>query len=780
MKYLKYTATGLALLAILVTATHFYRESIARKLANSVLAEFGMTATELTIQTLGTNKLELSHLVLEQDDGSRYEVSALSLPLVFSATAEKNISIGQLHITPATAASAPILLTDILQTILELPKNLPNTEVTISRILLPDIAPVENLLWQCTGQQQHLAFQIDAVTVTLDIDRLDDGGHQVGVNIALDGVPDALSLTVNVLSTASGFTINGLSNINLPAWFPILRSSGLLPAGLTSLGGEVGVQLMIVLENKEESATVASAELLFDGELSANYAPAGTSDVKLHATLPEPYRLRVEYPSLQWSINVQSLDLLAETTAFADIPITFTNLECHTDIQCTMQVSLESGPLDLGGMTIDNAKLSASLAIASDAITRVDVSPDSILTLTGIKAQGVAVASISATQFANAELTLDDRGLRFATGFSIQPASATVVHGGGVLLPGIDGKLSLRNNKLESSIVLSSNDDTVSAKIDASYDLSTAKASLSARDATLRFDSRNLSEQLSSWPYAWDLAAGTLTAGFDLTWQSNGDDFEFSGTANLHANDLAGNYGDIVFTGLNNSLSAVLDSASRVTILPASIEVALLDVGIPLEQIAANFELNIPEQSIQVQSLSMSAMGGTIAANPFRFAINEDTNSLVLQANSIQLQFMVDLAEFDDIQLTGSISGEIPVTMSSATLTIEHGRLASDPPGGVIRYLPGIDTESEEVSDSPLNLVSRALANFQFESLTADVDYTENGDLILQMRLAGMNPDMDDQQPVILNLGIENNIPQLLRSLRAVRSVEDVLERRSN
>ncbi|MEQ9561241.1 MAG: YdbH domain-containing protein, partial [Woeseiaceae bacterium] len=80
-------------------------------------------------------------------------------------------------------------------------------------------------------------------------------------------------------------------------------------------------------------------------------------------------------------------------------------------------------------------------------------------------------------------------------------------------------------------------------------------------------------------------------------------------------------------------------------------------------------------------------------------------------------------------------------------------------------------------SGSDINVVSRALGNFQFDSLTSDVSYTETGDLKLKMRLSGINPDMDPLQPVILNLGVENNIPQLLRSLQATRAIEDVLQR---
>ena len=112
-------------------------------------------------------------------------------------------------------------------------------------------------------------------------------------------------------------------------------------------------------------------------------------------------------------------------------------------------------------------------------------------------------------------------------------------------------------------------------------------------------------------------------------------------------------------------------------------------------------------------------------------------------------------------------------------MTITNGRLDNDPPGGVIRYRPDMVTGDTVGPDSGFGLVSRSLANFQFDSLTSDVNYMENGDLMLQMKLTGVNPDMDASQPVILNLGVENNIPQLLRSLRATRSIEEILERQS-
>jgi hypothetical protein len=117
--------------------------------------------------------------------------------------------------------------------------------------------------------------------------------------------------------------------------------------------------------------------------------------------------------------------------------------------------------------------------------------------------------------------------------------------------------------------------------------------------------------------------------------------------------------------------------------------------------------------------------------------------------------------------------------MHGTNITIEDGRLQSDAPGGVIRYLSDDETIDAVAPDTQLSIVTQALNNFEFDSLTSDVNYTESGDLKLQMRLSGINPDMDATQPVILNLSVENNVPQLLRSLRAVRSIEDILERQT-
>lgn len=110
-------------------------------------------------------------------------------------------------------------------------------------------------------------------------------------------------------------------------------------------------------------------------------------------------------------------------------------------------------------------------------------------------------------------------------------------------------------------------------------------------------------------------------------------------------------------------------------------------------------------------------------------------------------------------------------------MIIDDGRLENDPPGGVIRYRGGA-ADGVVDDESRVAVVTRTLRNFEFDSLTSAVDYSRDGDLVLQMRLEGVNPDVDPTQPVILNLKVENNVPQMLRSLQATRSIEDVLGKR--
>ena len=818
LKYLRYVAVVLFILAILAVVIHFYRESIARGFANSALREHEITATELSIQTLGTDYVRLSHLVLEQDDGTRYEVSGLSFPLSFPSVRSETISIEQLVLTPAAAEATPAPLARLLQTFLQLPGSVPNTEITVSRFTMPDAPPVDNIVWRSVDQRQHLAFSIDSIDVTVDVDSVENGDHQVMVRAAVDGTTDALSLVLTMHRSDTQFSIDGMSRINLSRWLPMLKSIGFLSDDIVSLDAEIDSQVTIVLDDDVTRPVTANAHISLAGEMSTEYRAADNSGVRLRADISEPVRFSFEYPSLEWTAGVGQIDMLVGVNTIGDVTVRLSDLECRSGIQCAVRASLDTGPLELETMTLGNAKLSASLTIADGEATRVDISPEFVLALTGIESQSFSVASISATHFSGAQLTIDDGGwrgdidhlelafdsltdresliaslpvtfntLRIGDGgaaidaeVSIPPHAASISWDStGIVVPGIEGHVSLEDDRVAASIVLADNEGAVAARVDASHYLATGKGRITVRDAVLHFGQRKLSDHFLQWPHAWDIVSGAWTTDLKIDWKTGDARTEYDGTMVHHGRALAGNFNDNAFAGLHTRLTGNVDSAAGVTLLPSTIEVALLDVGVRLEKITANFALNVGQQAVRVQNLSMSGLGGQLVMDPFRFSIQDERNDINLRPQSIQLQFMADLAEFENIELSGSISGVLPVTIRDEVITITNGRLESDPPGGVIRYLPGNATEESAESDSEFDLVSRALTNFQFESLTSDVNYMKNGDLKVQMKLIGVNPDLDANQPIILNLSVENNIPQLLRSLRATRSIEEILQRKT-
>ena len=816
------TAVNAALRGLDMRATELSVQSIGTRTVR---------LSQLTLEQGGGTRYEIVDLA--------YPVSN---PVSGTGAGARRIEIGQLLLTPADTDAAPAPLAPLLRTLLELPDSVPNTEVTIGQLATPGFPPARDVVWRTRGsrQQLELALRVPAidamdavgVDVTVDVDRVDDALHRAVVTATAGDHADALILRLDLRSHDGGVAMTGDVTVSASPWVPVLESTGLLPPGAVVLDAELAGPVAIELGSDGPASAHASANLSLADEMTARYRVADDSALRLRATASAPLEASLKYPSLEWTARVDAVDVEATTDSIPAVPMRLRELDCRAGMRCAVQVSADTGPVEFGDVEIAGVRLAAPLTIvivASDVEgsvgegsvieewARVAIGPDAGLVLSGVELPALSVASVETTRLDGAQLAIDDGGwridadrldlrvdaatdregllvsgpvrlttLRVRDGgaaanadVSIEPQAATLSWDGtGIVVPGIAGNLSLRDGRMSAALELAGG-DALSARVEAAHDLTTATGTVAVRDAKLRFDSGHLSGRLVQWPYAWDVVAGSWSADLDLDWKTGADGLEYAGTLTQRADQLAGRYNDTAFAGLSTTLKANLDSTTGIRAAPTALEVELIDIGLPLERIAANVALDIDKQAVQVDNLSLSALGGHIMADPFRFGLEELRNDITLRPRSIQLPFIMKLVDFGDIELIGSISGVIPVSIHDMQLTITNGRLESDPPGGVIRYRPGIELVESGTSDSPLDLVSVALANFQFDSLTSDVNYNEAGDLLLQMRLSGINPDMDNKQPVILNLGIDNNIPQLLRSLRATRSIEDILARKT-
>jgi hypothetical protein len=84
LKALKYTVVVVLLvLAIAAAVVHYYRESLVRTAVNAALRGLDISATELSVQSIGTRTVRLSRLTLEQDGGTRYEIFGNGAGFIF-------------------------------------------------------------------------------------------------------------------------------------------------------------------------------------------------------------------------------------------------------------------------------------------------------------------------------------------------------------------------------------------------------------------------------------------------------------------------------------------------------------------------------------------------------------------------------------------------------------------------------------------------------------------------------------------------------------------------
>jgi hypothetical protein len=343
-----------------------------------------------------------------------------------------------------------------------------------------------------------------------------------------------------------------------------------------------------------------------------------------------------------------------------------------------------------------------------------------------------------------------------------------------VALPGFTGGIGRQG--AEVAVVLTTAGLHEEASIEVTHNLDNDIGQLSLDHAALSFDAQKVSERVSPWPNDWDIAAGTVAIDVQADWRKDDTEWQLAGQTSVLLTGLAGAWNDTAFAGLSTELEARFDTTTGIVVDPSNIAVALVEVGLPIEDITADYTLQPDARSVDVENLRMSAFGGLVTADPFSFHTANASNTLLLHAESIDLGEILSIKEFESIEISGSIGAELPVTIEGNIVTIVGGTLTGEPPGGVIRYLPGLAADEAELS--AIGVATRALSNFEYETLTSEVDYNRDGDLNLQMHLTGRNPDLENDRPVVLNLGVENNIPQMLRSLQAARAVEEILERR--
>lgn len=344
-----------------------------------------------------------------------------------------------------------------------------------------------------------------------------------------------------------------------------------------------------------------------------------------------------------------------------------------------------------------------------------------------------------------------------------------------LLNPSISGKIEYENRYFNSTSSLQLNNQ---ADIDLSifHDLDSVSGSFGVEVKPFEFSTLVPSSFLFSQSILpADLLGGIVNGNASIDWRLAEDgNFTFSGPANLQLKNLRGYFNETYFIDLSTELDAAFtNSLGLKSSNKQSAAISLIDSGLPVEQISWNYEFDTTNGIYSLANLDSQILGGAIEVPQFHYDRNSLDNTLVIILNGLDLESIVTLAEYPGIEIDGRISGYLPLVIADDTITMTEGLVGALNPGGTIRYTPSKPTLQ---SNPSFQLVSDALSNYRYKTMDTEIYYDETGDLRMQVRLTGINPEMNGGQPINLNVNITDNIPTLLRSLRASRVITEALE----
>lgn len=376
------------------------------------------------------------------------------------------------------------------------------------------------------------------------------------------------------------------------------------------------------------------------------------------------------------------------------------------------------------------------------------------------------------------------------------------LHAGGVMLdlptglfPPMDWDVKIAANeaglKAEVRADAPARQGVLSATVEQSF--RAAPGALHAKVGPLAFDAGpgRLSRLVAGLPVSFDLTDGRFTATVDAAWLFSAAEPQrkfrmTSGVVALTADKLSGHYRSYEVKGLSTAMTFHAEGLESIAMAqPAPLKIASIQTGVEVTNVAmmmqAAWKVSDRAPVIEMKDLQFDVFGGVGTSPGLHLDWTQPSRRMTFSLRNLDLAKILSVEQQKGLQGTGILNGTLPVTVTSAGMTVEDGALEAQSPGGVIRYA-SVQEPSKLIteSNSHVNLVVQALANFHYTVLRVRVQYAETGTLDLSVRLEGRNPDLKSVPPIHFNLTVQEHVPTLLKSLRLVQDIEEAVQAKPN
>jgi len=288
------------------------------------------------------------------------------------------------------------------------------------------------------------------------------------------------------------------------------------------------------------------------------------------------------------------------------------------------------------------------------------------------------------------------------------------------------------------------------------------------------------SEMLSVWPSLLTLSRGKMDASGNLVLNLEKNTLMRTNTT-VQLGDISGVYDTLAFQGLDGQIK-VSTKGNNLDVSTEKFTVANINKGFDFGPLVAagkyTAALNkLTQGKLNLSSFSGSVMGGSLSTAAQKFDFSRTTQKFKVDVKDVNLANLLKQYSPGELSGTGLLSGSIPIEINPSGIRIEQGAVAAVAPGGLLQMT---STRANTIAKNQpsMKLVVDALKDFHYTALASQVNYDEEGKLLLAIKLEGRNPSLERGRPINLNVNLEEDVPAMLASIQLSSKVSDIVKKR--
>lgn len=204
---------------------------------------------------------------------------------------------------------------------------------------------------------------------------------------------------------------------------------------------------------------------------------------------------------------------------------------------------------------------------------------------------------------------------------------------------------------------------------------------------------------------------------------------------------------------------------------PQAVSIDKLNVGIPITDIHAALQWR-PQGGPWLSGLTAQALGGQLALSPMALTAAPTGE---LHASNISLEQILSYANVNGLTGQGQLHGRLPFAFDGG-VSVTKGRAHSDQ--GWISYQANEQLAATGKTNMSLGLTLGLLSDLRYDRLAATISMARTGEATIDSSLQGRAPVMGKMHPVNFNYHHQENLLQLLASLRFAQDLSERLPAR--